>query len=74
MSKKQMGRPKICADQEVALERYTIRVSFKERREATKLGGGNFSDGLRDALRFANEQMDLMNAQPWRVEKLKKRE
>jgi hypothetical protein len=71
MAEKKLGRPRIDPDQEAALERYTLRISFRERRAASKIGGGNFSEGLRDALRFANENIDQMNQQPWRIEKMK---
>lgn len=55
------GRPRICPEQEVALERYTLRVSFKEARTARLIGGGNFSEGLRIALARAAADIEFMD-------------
>jgi hypothetical protein len=60
MATKKTGRPKLVPEQEMALERYTARLSFQQARLARKLGGGNFSEGLRAALERAAEDIEFM--------------
>lgn len=59
---KKMGRPKLCPDQEVALATGQAKMSFKQMRLARKLGGGNFSQGIREALEHVAKDMDFINA------------
>lgn len=61
MNAKKNGRPKLCSDQETPLENYAARLSFKQARLVRKLGGGNFSEGLRAALDKVAEDLDWIN-------------
>ncbi len=60
-AEKRNGRPRLCPEQDSALERYTLRLSFKDARLARKIGGGNFSEGIRAALQKAAEDIDWIN-------------
>jgi len=60
---KKMGRPKICPDQECSLEKYDVRLSFKQARQARKLGDGNLSAGIRIAIETASQPLPLVISQ-----------
>lgn len=55
------GRPKPCPDQDDALKFYGVRMSHRQMRLAKKLGGGNFSQGLREALEQCAKDIVFMD-------------
>lgn len=58
---KKMGRPKIIPDQRCPLEKYDVRLSFKQARQARKLGEGNLSAGIRLAIEIASESPPIVS-------------
>ena len=58
---KTIGRPKLCPDQEDPLKLYAGRLSHRQMRIAKKIGGGNFSEGLRAALEHCAADIRFMD-------------
>jgi hypothetical protein len=58
---KLVGRPKLCPDQEDPLKLYAGRLSHRQMRIAKKIGGGNFSEGLRSALEHCATDIRFMD-------------
>ncbi len=47
MKYRPVGRPRLCPEQSVVLERYTLRLDFSRMRFLRRVGEGNFSEGVR---------------------------
>ncbi len=60
MEYKPLGRPKLCPEQEVALERYTLRLDFSRVRFLRRVGEGNFSEGVRRVTDHARDDEEFM--------------
>lgn len=55
------GRPRPCPDQEEPIAFYGVRMSHRQMRIAKKIGGGNFSEGLREALEHCAADIQFMD-------------
>lgn len=60
---KKNGRPRAHypEDQDDPLARYDCRVSYRQARIARKIGGGNFSAGVREALERVAADIEFIN-------------
>jgi hypothetical protein len=47
---KKSGRPKLYDSQEEAMDNYNVRLTYKQARLGRRIGAGNLSKGIREAI------------------------